>query len=168
MHLLLLLLVLPQVNQASSIQSLGGTCESITIGHNKSKLPLSHKAISLKSHRPLFLCEKVLDTIDAHDDLLRQRKEKLKEDTLLRRQSSKRAFLAKSASFLATKTKSISGQSLLDLSNSIRHAKVPRSSASLLGAYVNLEKDARKLRTQNQKFEQHGNIMVIVDLMIKE
>jgi hypothetical protein len=29
------------VNQASSIQSLGGTCESITIGHNKSKLPLS-------------------------------------------------------------------------------------------------------------------------------
>ena len=36
------------VNQASSIQSLGGTCESITIGHNKSKLPLSHKAIYLK------------------------------------------------------------------------------------------------------------------------
>jgi len=30
------------VNQASSIQSLGGTCESITIGHNRSKLPLSH------------------------------------------------------------------------------------------------------------------------------
>lgn len=29
------------VNQASSIQSLGGTCESITIGHNASELPLS-------------------------------------------------------------------------------------------------------------------------------
>ena len=37
------------VNQASSIQSLGGTCESITIGHNKSKLPLSHKAIFLET-----------------------------------------------------------------------------------------------------------------------
>ena len=37
------------VNQASSIQSLGGTCESITIGHNKSKLPLSHKGIFLET-----------------------------------------------------------------------------------------------------------------------
>ena len=63
------------VNQASSIQSIGGTCESITIGHNKSKLPLSHKAIYLKSHRPLFLSEKVLDDIDAHEDLIRQRNE---------------------------------------------------------------------------------------------
>lgn len=36
------------VNQASSIQSIGGTCESITIGHNKSKLPLSKRAIYLK------------------------------------------------------------------------------------------------------------------------
>ena len=31
------------VNQASSIQSLGGTCESITIGHNGAKLPLSFR-----------------------------------------------------------------------------------------------------------------------------
>lgn len=36
------------INQASSIQSMGGTCESITIGHNKSKLPLSKRAIYLK------------------------------------------------------------------------------------------------------------------------
>ena len=36
------------INQASSIQSIGGTCESITIGHNKSKLPLSKHAIYLK------------------------------------------------------------------------------------------------------------------------
>lgn len=49
------------VNQASSIQSIGGTCESITIGHNKSKLPLSAKAIFLDPFRPQFLCEKLLD-----------------------------------------------------------------------------------------------------------
>jgi hypothetical protein len=36
------------INQASSIQSIGGTCESITIGHNNSKLPLSERAIYLK------------------------------------------------------------------------------------------------------------------------
>lgn len=49
------------VNQASSIQSIGGTCESITIGHNRSKLPLSFKGIFLETDRPQFLCEKLLD-----------------------------------------------------------------------------------------------------------
>lgn len=49
------------VNQASSIQSIGGTCESITIGHNRSKLPLSYKGIFLETDRPQFLCEKLLD-----------------------------------------------------------------------------------------------------------
>ena len=46
--------------QASSIQSFGGTCESVTIGHSPYKLPLSRNAIFLKRHRPLFLCERVL------------------------------------------------------------------------------------------------------------
>ena len=52
------------VNQASSIQSIGGTCESITIGHNMSELPLSHKGIFLETHRPQFLCEKLLEDSD--------------------------------------------------------------------------------------------------------
>jgi hypothetical protein len=52
------------VNQASSIQSIGGTCESITIGHNPSKLPLSNNGIFLDTCRPQFLCEKLLDTAD--------------------------------------------------------------------------------------------------------
>lgn len=52
------------VNQASSIQSMGGTCESITIGHNMSKLPLTKKGIFLETHRPRFLCEKVLEDVD--------------------------------------------------------------------------------------------------------
>jgi len=48
------------LNQASSIQSIGGTCESITIGHSPYKLPLSKNAIFLKRHRPLYLCEKIV------------------------------------------------------------------------------------------------------------
>ena len=55
------------VNQASSIQSIGGTCESITIGHNMSKLPLSARAIFLETHRPQFLCEKLLDDADEEE-----------------------------------------------------------------------------------------------------
>jgi len=56
------------VNQASSIQSLGGTCESITIGHNPFKLALTKNAIFLKRKRPLFLCERLLVEADAKQD----------------------------------------------------------------------------------------------------
>ena len=53
------------VNQASSIQSLGGTCESLTIGHNPFKLPLSAHAIFLPDGgRKKFLCEEVLDRVE--------------------------------------------------------------------------------------------------------
>ena len=56
------------VNQASSIQSLGGTCESITIGHNPFKLSLTKSAIFLKRKRPLFLCERLLVEADAKQE----------------------------------------------------------------------------------------------------
>jgi hypothetical protein len=39
------------VNQASSIQSIGSTCESMTIGHNPSSMPLTAKNIFLDRHR---------------------------------------------------------------------------------------------------------------------
>jgi len=55
------------VSQASSIQSLGGTCESVTIGHNPSKLDLSKSGIFLNRHRPLFLCEQLLVENDLQD-----------------------------------------------------------------------------------------------------
>lgn len=48
------------VNQASSIQNYGVTCESITVGHNASKLPLTADAVVLKGKRPRFLCEQLL------------------------------------------------------------------------------------------------------------
>jgi len=49
------------VSQASSIQSIGGTCESVTIGHNPFKLSLAAHTITLEAHRPKFLCEAILD-----------------------------------------------------------------------------------------------------------
>ncbi|KAK3287859.1 hypothetical protein CYMTET_4650 [Cymbomonas tetramitiformis] len=45
------------VNQASSIQSYGVRCESITIGHNPSKLTLSANHITLRDPRKQFICE---------------------------------------------------------------------------------------------------------------
>jgi hypothetical protein len=51
------------INQASSIQSLGGTCESITIGHNPAKLNLTKSDICLGSFRPKFLCERITGMI---------------------------------------------------------------------------------------------------------
>ena len=153
------------VNQASSIQSMGGTCESITIGHNKSKLPLSHRAIYLKSHRPMFLSEKILDNLDAHEDLVRQRKEKLKEEKEKSRRMSIGSTFAQAASLLNT---TVRGRDGLELSLSrSRQAKTTRSSNSLLGAYVNLERNARKRREQ-KKVEMHAaKVSGLVDSMIK-
>ena len=57
---LILALLTPKL-QASSIQSLGGTCESLTIGHNPFKLPLSAHAVFLPNGaRKNFLCEEAL------------------------------------------------------------------------------------------------------------
>ena len=57
------------VNQASSIQSLGSTAESITIGHNPFKLPLTARAIFFDRNRPQFLCEQMLN--QAHDESMK-------------------------------------------------------------------------------------------------
>lgn len=51
------------VNQASSIQNYMVTCESITIGHNPTKLPLSANAIFLPRQRDLFFSEHVIEGV---------------------------------------------------------------------------------------------------------
>jgi len=51
------------VNQASSIQNFGVTCESVTLGHNPFKLALSHANIVLPTLRPKFLCEAELEAM---------------------------------------------------------------------------------------------------------
>ena len=45
------------VSQASSIQNLGVTCESLTLGHNPAPLRLTQNDIFLPSLRPAFLSE---------------------------------------------------------------------------------------------------------------
>jgi hypothetical protein len=117
----------------------------------------------LKSHRPLFLSEKVLDDIDAHEDLIRQRNESNRV-----KQGSSTAALRRLGSLLMDTARS---NTLLDLSMSrSRKAKVTRSSASLLGAYVNLEKEARKKRTQSVEGEntQASGISDFISKTIKE
>lgn len=49
------------VNQASGIQSHGGTCESIMIGHNPFKLAFSATGVFLKRKHPLFLHQRILE-----------------------------------------------------------------------------------------------------------
>lgn len=157
------------VNQASSIQSLGATCESITIGHNKSKLPLSQKAIFLKSYRPLFLSEQVLDNIDAQDELIKQRKEdlmrELKRGDETRHRARRRKIAIQNPAAYKTKTRALSSMSHFSDTNNIsvslsrsRQAKTSRTSAGLIGAYQNLENGNRVDLT----------ISKIVDRMIKE
>eukprot|EP00963_Diacronema_lutheri_P013531 scaffold2639_cov361-Pavlova_lutheri.AAC.3 len=48
------------VNQASSIQHFGVTCESLTIGHNPVNLPLAAHNVFLPSNRPDYICEHLL------------------------------------------------------------------------------------------------------------
>ena len=49
------------VNQASSIQNYGVTCESITVGHNPFKLGLTANAIFIPTMRRLFMSEYILE-----------------------------------------------------------------------------------------------------------
>ena len=55
------------VNQASSIQNYGVTCESITLGHNPSGLPLTANNIFLPRLRPLFFSEHVVEAVGGMD-----------------------------------------------------------------------------------------------------
>lgn len=66
--------VLLSVSQASSIQSFGGRCESVTIGHNPFDNPLCYKTIFLERFRPLFLCERLVDMTSSPSPLIPQEK----------------------------------------------------------------------------------------------
>ena len=115
------------VNQASSIQSLGGTCESITIGHNPFKLALSEKGIFLKRERPLFLCERMLIESDVKDE----------------HSSSSCNVVARKPSFfrwsvVSTSTKACDVEAVGYLDSSVRpQVNKFRSAPALMGAYLN-------------------------------
>lgn len=104
------------------------------------------------------MSEKVLDDIDAHEDLVRQRKAKKSEENSVTRG---RTFYERAASFFPLKKDGSSSFLELSLSRS-RKAKTARSSASLLGAYVDLEKQARKKRSET------ADVFRAVETMIKE
>ena len=188
------------VNQASSIQSIGGTCESITIGHNKSKLPLSAKAIFLESFRPQFLCEKLLVESDAKStEMSLTATGNLKVDPAAFTEvpeGKSRGFSFKRSSNASSETET-QGDSLnvskrrsgslnvsrrrssLTSSLIMRKSKTPgdsidgldstshRSSAALIGAYANMEKEAKSKASRvgdHNKFDIDG----IIEEMIKE
>ena len=172
------------VNQASSIQSIGGTCESITIGHNKSKLPLSAKAIFLESFRPQFLCEKLL--VESEDvksngmSLTATGNLKVGPAAFAEEAEGKGG---KGFSF-PKKSSTVSEGGSLNVSRRVsslirKAAKTPaeddgdldstshRSSAALIGAYANMEKEAKSKASHvgdHNKFD----IDVIIEEMIKE
>ncbi len=124
-----------------------------------------HRAIYLKPNRPLFLSEKILDSIDHQEDLVRQRNEKLKKEK--KERQSRGVTFARSVSYIMNSTgiRSIEGR-ILELSMSgSRKAKTTRSSASLMGAYVNLERESRKKRNENIHEEPLSNV---VNAMVKK
>jgi len=110
----------------------------------------------LKSHRPLFLSEKILDKIDHEVDLIQQRRETIREEQESQNRSMREAAYLVMKTAFRFKQKDMSA---LDQSTR-RQAMTTRSSASLLGAYVNLERDARKKRSQSIDNQQILNTMI--------
>lgn len=117
------------INQASSIQSIGGTCESITVGHNPYKLPLSHAGIFLDSNRPNFLCEAVLDHVD---------NESRRGLASVERKKSNKSLFTESRSFcnFFKRNKGFDGSEKLETTS------LDSSHHRLLGVYSDLQKGA--------------------------
>lgn len=136
------------VNQASSIQSMGGTCESITIGHNPFELDLAINGIFLKRFRPLFLCERLL----VEDDLHQEKRSwtsisaKLEEMNAAKswRVSCFQAFTQ--CLFGSNDPLASSRFNTLDCSIALRFHKL-RSPPALLGAYRNIDDNKEKKET---------------------
>lgn len=136
------------VNQASSIQSFGGTCESITIGHNPFTLNLSKAGIFLKRHRPLFLCERLLVENDAHEEKTTREMEQHSDDVSIddsvvsshrnsALQSLKNMFLCCNRSGANNGALGMSIHHMMDCSISLKIHKY-RSSNALVGAYLDI------------------------------
>jgi len=119
------------VNQASSIQSLGARCESLTVGHNPFKLPLSHTALFLPGKRPRFVCEQALYNSVQHLSAVEDKNSPAKPNTA-------------GAAGKMRATNSAEG----DEGGSV-------SSSVLLGRYVTLKKQ------QNQRAEQAHTLMEV-------
>jgi len=124
------------VNQASSIQSHGGTCESITIGHNPFKLPLTANAIFLKRKRPQFLCERILVEADYNEEKRKDSMSETDERPSLASQPFERAF-SRWLNWRRSDSNLDASQSPSFHDPSVRpRLQQARSAAALLGAYT--------------------------------
>jgi hypothetical protein len=119
------------VNQASSIQSLGSNCESLTIGHNSWKLPLSTHSVFLKRHRPLFLCEQAL----VEDGIVEHSPQKLYE--IAKEKSAELGSIE-----LGSKSLKLSIASKRTGMSTATSAG--RSTAELMGAFANIKATQRE------------------------
>ncbi len=155
------------VNQASSIQSWGGTCESITIGHNPFKLDLSLNGIFLKRHRPLFLCERLLVETDAKQE------SHLKGDSNVEEEKGsqwRHSALQRIWNVFPRRKQSVGGLNasvyrVADCSISLRINK-RRSAPALLGAYLDI--DDRKNSKPTPIAEESTSERLSVDEVIVE
>lgn len=152
------------INQASSIQSLQGTCESITIGHNKTKLPLSKKAIFLERNRPRFLCEKILRDIDQKADFRRGSTDST-DPPPLQSNTKRSGSMAAMAQSTMKRVSSMGAMTLLPGNSIPLDVSAHRSSSALLGAYMTMNNEKKK---KSQTFGQGEGIMHVINDMIKE
>jgi hypothetical protein len=155
------------VNQASSIQSLGGTCESITIGHNRFKLPLSAKGIFLPRNRPLFLCERLL----VENDVKGEESAALNGNNDTARASA--WFSWKSLRSRISSCFRRHGDFSTDLSLS-RHLDTSlyprvhkyRSAAALTGAYLNLDQSNKGAKEEDSTHQMNDLVDVSSPLTV--
>lgn len=174
------------INQASSIQSLGSTCESMTIGHNPFKLPLTAKGIFLKRFRPLFLCEYLLkkESADGLDVSISVRKRQTQrvvareEESLSRHSPGVRG--GNQDTFLDETIRTLEGRSTLQqreritaastTSNFANATTVPKyipkresrekyqSSSALLSKYKSLESKAIQKMDRDHYLDESGKL----------
>ena len=155
------------VNQASSIQSLGGTCESITVGHNPFKLPLTEAAVFLKRKRPLFLCERMLVEGDA------QAEKKAESSTGSAAPSQPQSEGLASGMMRVFRRKKGSDILNRSLSKSMHDSSIRprvhkyRSAAALIGAYTSPVQDDKNV-TADDVSEEKGEEELLLDLVIEE
>lgn len=128
------------VNQASSIQSLGGTCESITIGHNPAKLQLTKKDIALSTYRPRFLCEHILDFMD---------EETARKQHAITAHLKGNTSLGKKEGRLKKYFRLLLRQDTQDTEDD-ESMRLNRSSHSLKGAYLGLQQQSTRQMSQRR------------------
>ena len=154
------------MNQANSIQSMGGTCESITIGHNPFKLPLTKRCIFLKRERPFFLCERMLIETDANEEKRGSLANTVEVQSIF---SDDDVTVENSAR--TTFVESVRTRRTVDnyLDCSIRPKEIKhRSAGALIGAFTNLEQSAPILSPTRRYREDVATLNGVINLAIQK